>query len=199
MLFLDFSPRPPSTPVLVHAPVEVRTASFSDYDEWTDLRRESRAHLTAWEPAWRESELTRAAYNTRLRQQWRDIKRGVSLPMLVSRQHDGVLVGGVTLSNIRYGAARAAVVGYWIGAPHVRKGYARAALQAVLAHAFGTLSLNRVEAACQPGNAASTALLESSGFSREGLARDYLKINGAWRDHVLYAITAGDFAQRKQG
>lgn len=196
MLFLDFSPRPPSVPAFVFGEVCLRAPGLTDFDQWADLRKRSREHLVLWEPAWREGELTRDAYRMRVRQQWRDIRRGAALPMLVFRQIDNALVGGVTLSNIRYGASRTAVVGYWTGAPYLRRGYARAALEAMLAHAFRSLSLNRVEAACQPGNVASVRLLESCRFTREGLARDYLKINGAWRDHSLYAITAGEFLRR---
>src|SRR5690606_2261601 len=102
-------------------------------------------------------------------------------------------VGGVTLSNIRYGASRSAQLGYWVGAPYVRRGYGAAAVKALSAHAFETIDLNRLVAACQPGNIASQKLLERCGFTREGLARDYLMINGQWRDHYIYAQTAGDY------
>lgn len=198
MLLLDFTPRPPFAPVLVRGPVQLRIAAAADFPAWAGLRRDSRAHLTAWEPAWRDSELTRESYRLRLRLQWRDIRRGAALPMLVFTRDSGVLVGGVSLSNIRYGAARAGTVGYWTGASHVRRGYARAAVLAMLDHAFSSLALNRVEAACQPGNVASIGLLESAGFRKEGLAREYLRINGAWRDHYLYAVTAAEFAVREE-
>jgi ribosomal-protein-alanine N-acetyltransferase len=62
-----------------------------------------------------------------------------------------------------------------------------AAVNAVIPFAFGTLKLHRVEAACIPGNAASIGLLEKTGFRREGLARQYLCIDGVWQDHLLYA------------
>ena len=104
------------------------------------------------------------------------------------------LVGGVTLSNIKYNAACSAEIGYWIGAPFLRRGFAIAAVFAIVAHAFTKLGLNRVEAACQPGNEPSRELLEKAGFHEEGYARDYLFINGDWRDHCLYAITARAFS-----
>lgn len=198
MLLLDFTPRPPSVPVLVRGPVQLRVAGLGDFPAWAALRRNSRAHLTAWEPAWRDNELTRESYRFRVRLQWRDIRSGAALPMLVFARDSGALVGGVSLSNIRYGAAQAGTVGYWTGAPYVRRGYARAAVQAMLDHAFASLALNRVEAACQPGNVASVGLLESVGFRQEGLAREYLRINGAWRDHYLYAVTAAEFAARQE-
>jgi ribosomal-protein-alanine N-acetyltransferase len=74
-----------------------------------------------------------------------------------------------------------------MGLPHVRHGYMTAAVRAVIPFAFGTLRLHRIEAACIPTNAGSTRLLESTGFVREGYAREYLCINGIWQDHLLYA------------
>ena len=66
------------------------------------------------------------------------------------------------------------------------------ALQAVLAFSFDTLGLHRVEAACLPANAASRGLLAKAGFTEEGYAREYLRINGTWQDHVLFAILRHD-------
>ena len=85
------------------------------------------------------------------------------------------------------------MIGYWIGAPFARQGYGRAAIASVVEYAFQEMKLNRLEAACQPDNAASVRLLENSGFRYEGLARDYLRINGDWRDHLIYAAIARDF------
>ena len=64
------------------------------------------------------------------------------------------------------------------------------ALTGLLGHCFGPLGLHRVEAACMPDNVASRKLLEKAGFDCEGHARAYLKIAGAWRDHLLYAAIA---------
>jgi ribosomal-protein-alanine N-acetyltransferase len=67
------------------------------------------------------------------------------------------------------------------------------ALGAVLAHAFGPLGLHRIEAACMPDNARSRRLLDRWGFREEGLARQYLKINGVWHDHLIYALLAAEY------
>jgi ribosomal-protein-alanine N-acetyltransferase len=71
------------------------------------------------------------------------------------------------------------------------------AVKTLLPFAFGTLRLNRVEAACMPSNAASIRVLESTGFVREGMARGYLKINGQWEDHLLFGTLACDHATRQ--
>jgi ribosomal-protein-alanine N-acetyltransferase len=57
---------------------------------------------------------------------------------------------------------------------------------------FDSLELHRLEAACLPANVASIKLLERTGFTREGMARRYLKINGVWQDHLLYALLESD-------
>lgn len=198
MSLLDLASPPPERPFLVRGPVCLRTPEPADFAEWTRLREESRRHLTAWEPDWRDEDMTPRAFRLRLRAYRREMRRGAALPLFVVRRADNSLIGGVTLSNIRFGASRSASMGYWIGKPFIRRGYARAAISAVLDHAFSTLGLNRVEAACQPENLASRNLLESLCFINEGMARDYLFINGAWRDHLLFAIIACDHVRRRQ-
>lgn len=199
-MFLTKSPAQPAfNPVLVNDPVLLRAAQLSDHDAWIALRELSREHLTAWEEDWAPNELTLAAFKRRLRQYEKDMRRGGGLPLLIFRRGDRELLGGVTLSNIRYGSSRSALLGYWVGAPHVQRGYGAAAVLAMLRHAFSAIDLNRVVAACQPENIASQKLLERCGFRREGYARDYLKINGAWRDHHIYAITAAEFFKSGDG
>jgi ribosomal-protein-alanine N-acetyltransferase len=103
-----------------------------------------------------------------------------------------VLLGGLSISNVRRGVAQAASVGYWIGAPHVGRGHMTDAVKAVLPFAFVTLGLHRLEAACLPHNYPSARVLQKAGFKREGMARRYLKINGLWQDHDLFALLQDD-------
>jgi hypothetical protein len=91
---------------------------------------------------------------------------------------------------VRRGVAQAGTIGYWVGETHARQGIMTEAVGLVLRYAFDELGLHRVEAACLPHNAASRGLLRKCGFQEEGYAAQYLKINGAWRDHVLYAHLA---------
>ncbi|WDI31416.1 GNAT family protein [Hyphococcus flavus] len=192
-MFLTKSPSHPAfDPILVRDPVYLRTAKLSDYEQWASLREISREHLIAWEEDWAPDQLSIAVFKRRLASQAKDAKRGGGLSLSVFRRDDRVMVGGVTLTNVRYGASRSGILGYWIGAPYVRLGYGAKAVAAMLDHLFDAISLNRVIAACQPENIASQKLLERCGFKKEGLARDYLKINGAWRDHLIYAVTAAD-------
>ncbi|MEO1135062.1 MAG: GNAT family protein [Pseudomonadota bacterium] len=195
-MFFSFSPPGGSfDPVLVHDPVILRSAAASDFEEWRDLREASREHLIQWEDNWRAGRLSRQAFKRRLKTQSAEMRRGGGLYLLSYRASDSSLIGGVTLTNIRYGAARSALLGYWVGAPFIRQGFGAASVQAMLAHAFERIGLNRVVAACQPENAASQQLLQRCGFQHEGLARDYLKINGQWRDHLIFARIAADYRE----
>jgi ribosomal-protein-alanine N-acetyltransferase len=165
---------------------------MSDYGPWAELRALSRAHLTPWEPAWPRDDLSKSAYRRRLRHYQREARDDLSYSFLIFETAEDRLIGGLTLSNIRRGVTQAAAVGYWLGQPYVRRGYMTEAILAVLPHAFDVLRLHRIEAAAQPDNIASVRVLERCGFEREGLARHYLKINGAWQDHLLFALLADD-------
>jgi [ribosomal protein S5]-alanine N-acetyltransferase len=167
--------------------VTLRTPQMTDYGEWATLREASRAFLTPWEPTWPADDLARSSFRRRIRRYAEDLRTDQGYAFLIIRNADSVLVGGLTLANIRRGVAQAASLGYWMGLPYVRCGYMTAAVRAIIPFAFATLRLHRLEAACIPTNAGSIRLLESTGFVREGYAREYLCINGIWQDHLLYA------------
>ncbi|MGE0629658.1 MAG: GNAT family N-acetyltransferase [Hyphomicrobiaceae bacterium] len=158
-----------------------------DYVPWAELRAMSREHLRPWEPQWARDELTRSAYRRRLRHYAREAREGVGYAYFIFRADDERLLGGLTLSNVRRGVSQSASLGYWLGEPYVRRGYMSAAVEAIARFGFEDLDLHRIEAACLPVNEASIRVLERCGFRREGLARRYLKINGEWQDHLLYA------------
>jgi ribosomal-protein-alanine N-acetyltransferase len=165
----------------------LRPPMMSDYDRWAELRSLSRAYLIPWEPAWALDELTRASFRRRLKAYARDVRDDMSYAFFIVDEQSDVLQGGITLSNVRRGVAQMATLGYWIGRPYAGQGKMQEAVETIVQFAFRRLHLHRIEAACMPANAASLRVLEKSGFEREGVARDYLKINGAWQDHVLFA------------
>ena len=170
----------------------LRPAIGADYSAWARLREQSRAFLTPWEPTWPSDDLTRAAFRRRLRRQAEELARDESFAFLIFDSTSDELLGGLTLGGVRRGVAQAATLGYWMGAPHAGKGWMTRAVAAVAGFGFDTLRLHRIEAACIPDNAPSIALLERNGFLREGFARAYLKINDAWRDHILLALLEGE-------
>ncbi|HEY5072707.1 MAG TPA: GNAT family protein [Caulobacteraceae bacterium] len=168
--------------------VHLRPHRGSDFAEWQRLRSGSREFLKPWEPIWPIDDLTKAAWRRRLTAYAQDMERGAAYPFLVFRRPDFAMVGGVTISNVRRGVAQMAQIGYWIGEPFARRGHTLAAVKAVTSFCFERLCLHRVEAACIPTNEASRGVLAKAGFRREGLARAYLRINGIWRDHLLFGL-----------
>ena len=180
-------------PAIMGEGVMLRAPQNADYSEWAALREASRDFLTPWEPTWPADDLTRAAFRRRIRRYSEDQRGDLAYPFFIFRKSDQVLVGGLTLANIRRGCAQAGSLGYWMGAPYARHGHMTAAVTALIPFAFGTLRLHRIEAACIPTNAPSIRVLEKCGFSREGLARRYLCINGIWQDHLLFGLLHEDF------
>ena len=168
--------------------ISLRPPRAPDYPEWREVRTASRAHLQPWEPTWPADDLSRMAFRRRLNAYARDREAGAAYPFFVFRNSDDALTGGITLSNVRRGVAQMGSLGYWCGQPFIRQGHTLAAVKAISEFAFRTLGLHRLEAACIPDNQASRHLLEKAGFSEEGYARAYLKINGVWRDHVLFGL-----------
>ena len=177
----------------------LRPPNHSDFRAWTSLRRESHDYLTQWEPTWAPDHLTRKAFTNRVYWAQRSVASGSALPLFLFRRDDEVLVGAITLDNVRRGPAQAGTVGYWVGQGYARRGYMTEALAAVRGHAFGAADLSRIEAACLPENKPSRALLERCGFKYEGVAQSYLQINGRWRSHVLYAALRPDRRGRVEG
>ncbi|MBY0612918.1 MAG: GNAT family N-acetyltransferase [Beijerinckiaceae bacterium] len=186
----SFSPLPSVT--ITGPTLLLRTPEMGDYEEWASLRAASRAFLAPWEPVWAVDELTRGSFRLRIKRLHKDIEEDEAYPFFIFRMSDNRLVGGLTLSNLRRGAAQMASLGYWMGEAYAGKGYMSAAVRLTTAFAFAKLDLRRIEAACLPQNTVSIRLLEATGFKREGYARQYLNIAGQWSDHLLYALLQSD-------
>lgn len=195
MLALPFLRREPQ--VLQGARVKLRVPTLSDYREWSALRHESRAFLEPWEPLWPSDELERSAWRHRIRRYREDQAAGTATAYFIFSAQGNRLLGGITIGNIRHGVSQSAHIGYWMGEKHAGKGYMQDATRTLLDHAFSAMRLHRIEAACIPGNTRSIRVLEKVGFTREGLLRSYLRINGAWQDHYLYSLIADEYRSHK--
>ena len=181
----------------VFSPVEgdrvvLRFPRANDFEEWARLREESRGFLTPWEPTWTTDELTRGAFRRRLRRYAEDIRADQAYAFFVLLKESGALVGGLTLSNVRRGVTQSCALGYWMGERFARMGLMTEAVRTIIPYVFDVLRLHRLEAACLPSNEPSQRLLRRVGFTREGHARQYLRIDGAWRDHLLFAMLEND-------
>jgi ribosomal-protein-alanine N-acetyltransferase len=193
-LFLPFlQPRPqvphPSMAIRIEGPkTMLRMGEPADWRRWRSLREMSRDFLVPWEPEWPANGLSYNFFCGMLRRQWRDWRQGKAYAFFVFLQvkEAATLVGGVTLNDIHRGIAQKGTLGYWIGQPYAGQGYMTEAAGLVCDFAFDTLRLHRIEASCLPRNEPSAKLLQRLGFEKEGYAKDYLRINGAWEDHVLW-------------
>ena len=192
MALFRFATDPPARPLIRTQNLILRAPLAGDYSAWASLRMESRDFLTPWEPVWTEDDLTRASFRLRVKRAAREIATDEAYSLFVLDARSEALLGGLTLGLVRRGVAQACTLGYWMGQRHAGKGHMTEAVRGALDFAFSELALHRVEAACLPTNEPSRRLLERVGFTREGEARGYLRINGVWADHLLYGILASE-------
>lgn len=105
--------------------------------------------------------------------------------LAVTKHDDNRVIG---FARIGFAGVKAGKLGYAIAAEEWGRGYATDAARVLTTYAFTELGLHRISAAIGPENTASIAVLEKLGFTREGLLRDHVFTNGAWRDSVLYSV-----------
>lgn len=170
----------------------LRPPKRRDALKWQKLRLSSKSFLVPWEPTWDASSCSRRAFMRYLRNSNYLANVDRAYAFLIFKSDDKKLLGGINVGNIRRGAAQSASLGYWIGASYTRNGYMIEALKILIPSLFIDLRLNRIEAATLEDNVASRNLLKKIGFKKEGILRKYLKINGTWRDHVLYGLLESD-------
>lgn len=167
--------------------VTLRPLRRSDEREWHAVRARNREWLRPWEatlpPGRREAPLTYAGLVSRERKQWRE---GSAQPYVVTVA--GEIVGRVAVAGIRWGAECGGSIGYWVDQAHAGRGVTPTAVALAADHAFAA-GLHRLEIAVRPENFASLRVAEKLGFVDEGLRRSYLNIDGAWRDHRVFART----------
>ena len=130
---------PFETPVIQGAGLFLRTPSLADYPAWTELRAESRAFLTPWEPTWPADDLTRTAFRRRIRRYQAEIREDHAYPFFIFRQTDYALLGGITLSNVTRGMTQTATTRLLDGRAHAGRGYMTRAVRALAPFAFSAL------------------------------------------------------------
>ena len=170
----------------------LRPPKRRDALKWQKLRMSSKRFLVPWEPSWDASSCSRRTFLRYFKNSNYLANMDRAYSFLIFKIDDKTLLGGVNVGNVRRGVAQSASLGYWIGVNHARNGYMKEALQILIPTLFIDLRLNRLEAATLEENIASRNLLKKIGFKKEGVLRKYLKINGTWRDHVLYGLLEND-------
>jgi ribosomal-protein-alanine N-acetyltransferase len=158
---------------------ERHAASFLAYYE------RNRAYLQRWEPLRNQDFYTEPYQQSEIATTEADAARGLCARFVAFEPRNDAIVASFNLWNIRRGVIHAAIVGYSVDEAHA----GREILKAIVRYAFETIGLHRIETSYQPENRASGRVLQKNGFIVEGYARDYLFLNGAWRDGVLVSRT----------
>jgi ribosomal-protein-alanine N-acetyltransferase len=173
---------------LVTARLRLRASDPSFAAAVADFYARNRDAHARWNPPHADSMYSAAGQHARLSASAAAIGSGALVGWwLFEPGKPRITLGQIHFTQLSRGPFCSAVLGYSIDTAHEGQGLMHEALTAALADVFARVGLHRVQAAVRPDNVRSLALLERLGFEREGVAREYLFIDGAWRDHVLTA------------
>lgn len=181
----------PNAFALVHESVLVRIVRIKDAKKLERLILGNREWLRPWEATNPEG-LNSFDIKGQVRGLLRQMDQQITLPFVV--EYEGELVGQLNVANILYGSVSSAVIGYWVAPDFAGKGITTTAVALVSDYLMNVVGLHRVEIAIRPENLASLRVVEKLGFRYEGLKERYIHINGAWRDHYIFALTHEEVA-----
>ena len=169
--------------------VGLRPLTSGDLRAWNDVRRRNVEWLRPWEATVPPGDGTAPrSFRGLVRDLRAQAREGRALPFAVTVDND--FAGQLTVTNIVGGSARWAQLGYWIDRRHAGRNVMPTAVALAVDHCVFGLGLHRIEVAIRPENTASLRVVEKLGFEEVGYAKGYLHIDGAWRDHRLFALTA---------
>ncbi len=180
--------------------VLLRPLNLTDFAQWREVRTRNDAWLTKWEPSRppgspdviNDRHAFAARCNARERE--RHLGTGFGFGVFV----DGEFAGEMNISSVQRGPFQNCYVGYWIDERHAGNSYTPEALVVALKFGFEDLGLHRMQIAIIPRNSASRRVVEKLDIREEGIAVRYLEINGAWEDHVRFAMTAEEWDIRAE-
>lgn len=158
---------------------------MEDAERLAEILTLSRGFLAPYEPFRAESYFTVAGQESAVQRLLESRSSGTTEPRVIVSDR-GEVVGRITLNNIVRGPFESCSVGYWLHQPFTGQGLATRAVNEMVDIAFHGLGLHRVEAGTLLDNTASQAVLKRTGFVQFGLAPEYLRIAGEWRDHLLF-------------
>jgi [ribosomal protein S5]-alanine N-acetyltransferase len=183
--------------VLNEGAVTLRPPSVRDGRAWQELQTRNRVWLAQWEATVPPDTpyVRRLTYRELVRRGRREAAAGRMMPFNVwyadPRTGDrDRMVGQLNVAGISWGSLCSAHIGYWVDERVAGRGIIPTALALAVDHCFQVVGLHRVEVNIRPENAPSRRVAEKLGFREEGLRRAYLHIDGGWRDHIAYALTA---------
>ena len=178
--------------MLTDGAITLRPIKLRDQRAWREVNQRNREWLRPWEatipPA--PPGLTppsRPSYRQMVRHLRAEAQGGRMLPFVV--EYQGRLAGQLTVAGITWGSMCSGHIGYWVDRAVAGRGVMPTAVALATDHCFRTVGLHRIEICIRPENAPSRRVVEKLGFREEGLRPRYLHIDGAWRDHLVYALT----------
>src|SRR2546429_5245015 len=183
-------------PHLLERPVSLRPVRVSDARMWREIRVRNAPWLGPGEPTNPETPLYRSSlgpYIAMVRAMRREARQGQAIPWVVT--YGGEFVGQLTVGSITWGSARSGQVGYWIDEAFAGLGIIPTTLAMAVDHCFGVVGLHRLEASIRPENHASRRVVGKLRVRQGVVPGGHLPLNGAWRDHVCYALSAEEGPQ----
>lgn len=174
--------------VISGAGLRLRPLRRRDQAEWDELRRLNADWLRPWEASNPDPSVKLPTFAEYVRAQAAASRRGESYGWVITTGQ--LIIGHVTLSQVVRASLQSGTVGYWVSHTHAGRQVAPRAVALVCDHAFSALGLHRIEINVRPENAASLRVVAKLGFRDEGVRRRYLHIQGDWRDHRTFALTA---------
>lgn len=167
----------------------LRLGKTEDIPAILQYYRANRAYLEPFEPQRPDNFYTRDFWKTVLVARESDWRTGYAVKLLIFLQAEpDQVIGTINLNTIVRGAFHGATLGYGLSAQHQGQGYMTEAGQRLMTYAFDELNLHRIMANYMPQNHRSANVLKRLGFQIEGIARDFLFINGLWQDHVMTSL-----------
>ncbi|KUJ70134.1 GCN5 family acetyltransferase [Streptomyces albus subsp. albus] len=178
---------------LVDGDTVLRPIRLRDQSEWREVNQRNRDWLRPWEatipPAPPGGPVThRPTYRQMVRHLRREARAGRMLPFVID--HQGRLAGQLTVAGITWGSMCSGHIGYWVDRSVAGRGVMPTAVALAVDHCFRNLGLHRIEVCIRPENGPSRRVVEKLGFRPEGMRPRYLHIDGDWRDHLVFALTA---------
>jgi [ribosomal protein S5]-alanine N-acetyltransferase len=177
---------------LAEGDVALRPIRMRDHRAWREVNQRNRDWLRPWEAtvpplAAGHPGGSRPTYRQMVRHLRAEAAAGRILPFVVTYQ--GRLAGQLTVAGITWGSMCSAHVGYWVDQDVAGRGVMPTAVALAVDHCFRVVGLHRIEVCIRPENGPSRRVVEKLGFREEGLRPRYLHIDGAWRDHLVFALT----------
>ena len=174
---------------LRHGDVTLRPLQLGDAKAWREVRVRNAAWLKPWDATVPPGAQSRpASFRSLVRRLGRLAREDAAMPFAVVV--DGAFVGQVTVNNIVRGSAQFASIGYWLDQRVAGRGIMPLAVAMAIDHCFSVARLHRIEVCIRPENTNSLRIVEKLGIREIGYAPRFLHIDGAWRDHRIFAITA---------